>query len=221
MCENRLITPQLLRDLREADLAAAHQEFAESLLSSLPDYITYEKVLRAMQQGHMEFELPVVWVEGLQLERLDQLVRPAMQAHLDTLVDPAHYSWRLHREGQSIRLRLAERERWWDTALLAVCPRHTDTCCCSLATPLLKELVDAGLITPDSLRITEAFPVNCDASWEKGFFIEWTGFSCHVMSNGRFYLYQGARLVGTPLTGAPSGVAKTIRSTVTRLAATS
>lgn len=218
---NKLITPQLLHELREADMEAAHQEYAESLVSRLADCLTYEKVLKAMLRGQSDFKLDVLWVKGCQLARLEQLVRPAVQAHLDTLVDPAHYSWQLYKADLSIRLLLTEREPWWAAALRSCSSRD----CIELAMPLLKELSDAGLITPESLTIRESGNAaalgSCDNSLPWNLVIEWTGFRCNILSSGKFYLYrdQTDRLVGTPLTGAPGEVAKTIRAAVVRLTA--
>jgi hypothetical protein len=201
-----LITPQLLREMREADLQAAHQEYADSLAAALPGYVTYDRLLRAMLRGEMHLVIGVRWVEGCELCRLDKLVRPRVQQHLDALLDPAHYSWSLGMsDDQMATLCLKEREPWWADVLRV----HVQPSERALVAPLLKELADAGLIAPDNLciRLDDA----------RNLRVEWTGFHCDVTTHGKFFLYHDGWLVGGPLTGVPGEVAKKIRATVSQL----
>lgn len=206
--QHQIITPTLLKQLREKRQKDRYQERASDLIGWLPQVLSYDKLLQGLMAGQprfdLIFQLSTDHPDGpLDLVRLRSLCHDEVTQFLSQFIDTQLYDWSLVANDsntvQCLSLVIREVDGWWYFLLRDLdVPERVK----SMASLLLKRLEyflqqdDVG-VSSNALDLTIAFHgIRCEfefdghliiintAKPEKGReVIKWTtnGSDCHAI----------------------------------------
>jgi hypothetical protein len=120
--QHQIITPTLLKQLREKRQNERYQASASDLIKWLPEVLNYDKLLQGLMGGQTRFDLRFKSVTDhpdgpLDLIRLRSLCQDEVTQFLSQFIDTQFYDWSLAADNsttvQCLSLVLVEMDGWW------------------------------------------------------------------------------------------------------------
>lgn len=159
-----LITPTLIKDLREKRHEQRYQEGADRLVEWLPQVLTYDDLLDGLLKGKTRFDIRYQLSQDdpdgpLDLEKLHAHCADRVSQFLGKYIDMQCYDWTFvsdnDRGNQVTRVALAitEVDGWWHFLLRDVnAPAQTK----SHVRFLLEKLANGGIIKKDDVKMSSS-----------------------------------------------------------------